>query len=320
MTDDTLEAASQEARQAVAARDWNRAKLAYLRAVGIRPDEPDMHYGLAAVFFQLGELTSAAFHFREVARLDPRRAAAYINLGAVLNQLTQYDEAVAALRKGIQLDPKRAEGYYNLGLVYRHKKQPELAIQSYREAIRVNPKMADAHLNLANLFCDKEQYRQAVQHYEAALQLRPGWQKAEEGLALAKAGLAGKPAAAAPTPEATTEQELHKVMDPTVHGDFLEALFENANQAEEIGRRLQGVLGSEVESALKELSLSLLQSSARHSLEASLAAFEEVLGKVQKAEADMKANVAKLRELEAQFTNLPVVERMAEGEVEEPDY
>jgi tetratricopeptide (TPR) repeat protein len=319
MTAETFEAACQEAKQAMAARDWGRAKQAYLRALGFHTDAPDVHYGLAMVFFVLGELTSAAFHFREVIRLDPRRAGAHINLGAVLNQLTQYDDAVTVLRKGIQLDPKRAEGYYNLGLVYRHKKQPELAIQSYREAIRLNPKMADAHLNLANLFCDKQQYRQALQHYEEALKVRPGWQKAEEGLAVARDGVAGKPVVAAPTPAATTEKELHKVMDPTVHGDFLEQLHDTANESEEIGRRLQTVLGAEVEGALKELSLSLLQTNARHSLEASLTAFEAVLGKVQQAESDMKARVAKLRELEGQIGSLPVVERMVQEE-ESPDY
>src|SRR5437870_5148212 len=118
----------------------------YLMALALRSDLPDVHYGLATVYFQLKELTSAAHHFKEVTRLDPLRAGAYINLGAVLNLLNQHDEAVAALRRGIQIDSNRVEGYYNLGLVYRRKAQLDMAIQAYREAIRINPNMADAHL------------------------------------------------------------------------------------------------------------------------------------------------------------------------------
>ena len=57
---------------------------------------PDVHYGLATVYFQLRELTSAAHHFREVTRLDSHRAGAFVNLGAVLNLLQQYDEAIVA--------------------------------------------------------------------------------------------------------------------------------------------------------------------------------------------------------------------------------
>src|SRR5437868_13418090 len=98
-----IEKLCMKARQAIEARDWQKAKLAYLQALGLKSDLPDVHYGLATVYFQLKELTSAAHHFREVTRLDPLRAGAHINLGAVLNLLQQYDEAITALRRGLQI-------------------------------------------------------------------------------------------------------------------------------------------------------------------------------------------------------------------------
>ena len=180
-----------KARQSIEERDWEKAKQAYLMALGLKSDSPDIHMGLATVYFQLRELTSAAHHFKEVTRLDPLRAGAYINLGAVLNLLQQLDEAVAALRRGIQLDPRRVEGYYNLGLVYRRKGQLDLSIQAYREALRLNPRMADAHLNLGNLYVEKQQYRQALQNYEEALKIRPDWDKAFEGREHAQEMLSG---------------------------------------------------------------------------------------------------------------------------------
>src|SRR5438309_11734479 len=111
MLPDKVEKLCQRAQVAISERDWEKAKQVYLKALGLKSDLPDVHYGLATVYFQLGELTSAAHHFKEVTRLDPKRAGAFVNLGAVLNLLTQYDEAVTALRKGIALDPKRTEGY-----------------------------------------------------------------------------------------------------------------------------------------------------------------------------------------------------------------
>src|SRR5204862_4113675 len=130
----------QKARKAIAERDWDKAKVAYLQALGLKSDNPDVHYGLATVFFQLRELTSAAHHFKEATRLDPLRAGAFINLGAVQNLLQEYDDAVISLRRGLQLDPARVEGYYNLGVVYRHKGQDELALTAYQEALRLNPR------------------------------------------------------------------------------------------------------------------------------------------------------------------------------------
>jgi tetratricopeptide (TPR) repeat protein len=134
MAPDKVERLCLRAQQAIAERDWDKAKQAYLMALGLRSDLPDVHYGLATVYFQLRELTSAAHHFREVTRLDPGRAGAFVNLGAILNLLAQYDDALVALRRAIQLDGQRAEGYYNLGLVYRRKGQVDLAIQAYKGA------------------------------------------------------------------------------------------------------------------------------------------------------------------------------------------
>src|SRR5437867_11606433 len=104
MAPDKIEKLCLKARQAIEQRDWDKAKQSYLMALGLRSDLPDVHYGLATVYFQLRELTSAAHHFREVTRLDPLRAGAFINLGAVLNGLDHHDEAIEALRRGIKLD------------------------------------------------------------------------------------------------------------------------------------------------------------------------------------------------------------------------
>ena len=69
----TIEGLFHKARQAIEQRDWPTAKMMYLQALGLKSDMPDVHYGLATVFFQLRELTSAAHHFKEVTRLDPKR-------------------------------------------------------------------------------------------------------------------------------------------------------------------------------------------------------------------------------------------------------
>src|SRR5881397_571914 len=121
MAAESIEKLLQKARLAIEERGWDKAKQLYLQALGLKSDLPDVHYGLATVYFQLRELTSAAHHFREVCRLDSQRAGAFVNLGAVLNLMAQHDEAVTVLRRAIQLNPQRVEGYYNLGLVYRRK-------------------------------------------------------------------------------------------------------------------------------------------------------------------------------------------------------
>src|SRR5437868_7506308 len=186
MVAESVEVLSQRAREAIEQRDWEKARQMYLQALSVKSDAPDVHYGLATVCFQLKDLSGAAHHFKEVTRLDPLRAGAYINLGALYNLLDQLDDAIPALRRAIQLDSHRGEGYYNLALVYRRKGQPDMAVQAYREALRVNPQMADAHYNLGNVYLEKGQPSMAITHYKQALMLRPNWDKAQAGMAEAE--------------------------------------------------------------------------------------------------------------------------------------
>lgn len=296
-----------KAQQAIKNRDWERAKQAYLMALGLRSDAPDIHMGLATVYFQLRELTSAAHHFREVTRLDPLRAGAHVNLGAVLNLLHEFDEAIVALRRSIQLDPKRVEGYYNLGLVYRRRGQLDLSIQAYREAIRVNPRMADAHLNLGNLLVEKQLYRQAVQSYDEALKVRPNWDKALDGRAHAQGLMSGdRPKAAASAADQTSSGRStipeDKLIDLNVHANLLTGLSTAAEAAEGLGRHFQTVLLEEMDVAIKELSNCLLYPDAPSGeLETCVSRFEQALEHVLSSQKDLEAGIARIQKYNAQF-------------------
>src|SRR5438105_2833544 len=230
MASETIETMCQRARQAIAQGQIEQARQMYLQALGMRSDAPDVHYGLATASFLLNDLDSAAYHFKEVTRLDPLRPGAYVNLGAVYNRLGEFEEAVQTLRRGIQLDPHRGEGYYNLGLVYRNMGQPNLAVQAYIEATRIDNQMVDAHYNLGNLYLETGRYKQAIAHYKTALQLRPHWDKATNGLAQAEAAIAATEPAAPAAPAADTkspgpikndDSELARQLDPEMHGDLL---------------------------------------------------------------------------------------------------
>ncbi|HEV8058934.1 MAG TPA: tetratricopeptide repeat protein [Gemmataceae bacterium] len=292
MFSESVESLCARARQAIVQGNYDEAGQIYLQALGVKADSPDAHYGLATVCFMRGELPNAVYHFREVTRLDPQRAAAFINLGAVYNRLDQVDEAIQVLRRGIQLDTHRAEGYYNLGLAYKRKKQIDLAIQAYHEAVRLNPDMQDAHLNLANAYLDKGQFGQATSHYQHALDLRPNWDKAISGMEQAEAGLAaakhgGSVATAAAqaareqakTHGATTaELDPHRTVDPIVHTGILSALHRSTIESDTQGRTLVQLLEKELEPTLKELSCSLLQADgSRHELDQCLVKFEAAI-------------------------------------------
>jgi superkiller protein 3 len=317
MVAESVEVLCQRAREAMEQRNWEKARQLYLQALGLKSDSPDVHYGLATVCFQLKDLPSAAHHFKEVTRLDPLRAGAYINLGAVYNLLDQLDEAIPVLRRGIQLDSHRAEGYYNLGLVYRRKRQIDLAIQAYQEAIRVNPRMADAHYNLANLYMDRDQFGLAISRYKSALELRPTWDKAANGIAVAESRQeqAAKPAAsraAAPGPQvdvatplpATLKLDPERMIDPNAHGQLLTTLHHATIESENIGRSFLTILEGEIEPAIKELSSCLLYSdSSLTELDQCVEKFESAMRNMRTMQSTLQNSIDKLRSLGDKLLN-----------------
>jgi tetratricopeptide (TPR) repeat protein len=295
-----IEKLSKQAREAIKQRDWQVACEAYKQALVLKADQPDVHYGLATVYYQLSDLANAAHHFKEVVRLDPLRANAFINLGAIHNVLGQHDLAVTALRQGIHLDPQRVEGYYNLGLVYRRMGQPDMAIQAYREALRLNPRMADAQLNLANIYLEKNQFRQAVHHYEQALALRPEWPKASEGLARAQEGLAdeqpGTPLRLVPS------FDINNPIDPMAHQAYLLSLHQTAEDSEDAASRAEDVLLRELEPAIKELSSNLLYSDrSSGELHECVLKFEAAIDHLRSARSAMQDQIARLERLSQRF-------------------
>lgn len=311
MVVDSVESLCQRARQALAQGKIEQARQLYLQALSSRSDSPDVHYGLATVCFLLNDLNSAAYHFKEVTRLDAQRAGAHINLGAVYNRLGEYDEAIPALRRGIQLDPHRAEGFYNLGLVYRNTGQTHLAVQAYIEATRVNPRMVDAHYNLANLYLEMGRHNLAGNHYRKVLELRPNWDKAVNGLAQAEALQAGASVTAAPATEKprereAVEQELdpERVVDPNVHGALLTTLHQATIDSESQGRQFLHLLENEIETAIKDLSACLLDTTGTPSLNQCVLKFESAIEKMHTVQKELQDSVERVRNIGDRLTKI----------------
>jgi tetratricopeptide (TPR) repeat protein len=299
MNRDSVDSLVQKAQHAVSQGEHEQARQFYMQALALRSDVPNVHYGLATVCYLMNDLNGAAYHFKEVTRLDPLRAGAFINLGAVYNKLEKLDEAITALRRGIQLDLGRAEGYYNLGLVYRRKGQIDLAIQAYREATRLKSNMPDAHYNLANLYLEKGNFNLALAHYQQALEQRPNWEKAINGMEQVRGALQENEAPhqvpiEQETPEEDDEPTQHildpeRIVDPYVHGTLLTELHHATKDSEQLGRDFAEILQAEVEPAIKLLSNCLLQTN-QSSLE-----LDQSVQKVETALLHMAATEKKLQ-------------------------
>ncbi len=302
MVPNKVELLCSRAQQAIAARDWEKAKQFYLLALEFRADIAEVHYGLATVYYQLRDLANAAHHYMEVTRLEPTRARAFINLGAALHQLGEQEDAETALCKGLQLDSRMGEGYYLLGLVHKSKRQIDRALVAFTEAVRCNPRLADALFELGQMYVQKNQPDLALPLFEQALRVRPNWDKLVAARQEATALLARSSVKQPPTAAAPVANSLARIVNPDTDQLLLMDLHQVAGLTEKQSEQLAKILSEQIAPLLVELSRLLVNpKSLRSDLVTCITQFESAVERTRSAEQVLKDQAHKLEEIAARF-------------------
>lgn len=79
-------------------------KIAQFReVVGLMPDDPVAHLGLASAYLEAGRAEDAVREFGAAIRLKPDYTAAHRGLGRALERAGRPEEAKAAYRHGIEV-------------------------------------------------------------------------------------------------------------------------------------------------------------------------------------------------------------------------
>lgn len=115
---------------------FDEARDRLVRARDLAPLNPIVHFRLALLFSDTGDLTSALCALDRSIELQPHNAQAHNNRGLIFNQLGRLDEAETAYRTALAIDQQLEQPYLNLGeILERHGKLSE-AVRVYESAIQ----------------------------------------------------------------------------------------------------------------------------------------------------------------------------------------
>lgn len=112
------------------------AVQAYRLAIQRHPAQPGVHFGLANVLQDLGEIEEASEHYREELRIQPDNLAAMGNLGICLYQMNDQAGALDVWNRALALR-ELPDIRFNLAMAYRNMGQGELAKQHLRKFLLV---------------------------------------------------------------------------------------------------------------------------------------------------------------------------------------
>jgi tetratricopeptide (TPR) repeat protein len=116
-----------------------QAIQAYQRVLTMNPKHVDALINIGMLFYEQGELESAAGSFLRAVAVDGESPVAHFNLGSVLEELGQLETSRKHLRIAVHLDPNHADAHYNLAFVCDRLGAPSEARQHWQTYIELDP-------------------------------------------------------------------------------------------------------------------------------------------------------------------------------------
>jgi tetratricopeptide (TPR) repeat protein len=144
----------------------DQAIALYLKALALRPRDPQINFALGQAYMNNGFYEKAISCFRVAIEEEQEFGQAYKQLGLAIrfqadkayenNQdedqhETAYNEAIGFLKRASELLPDSDEAFASLGGTYRRLKNYSRSLTFYKKAIEVNPQSSYALGNVGSL-------------------------------------------------------------------------------------------------------------------------------------------------------------------------
>jgi len=165
------------------------AAEAYRQALGLEPNDAQMHYNLSLALDRLGDGPGEIQELQRAVRLDPQLAVAHNQLGLLALTAGRGAEAERELKAAIEINPKFAEALNNLGVLKTQQGQDSEAATLFQQATQCDPLYARAFVNLALTLARHGQFAEAEKQIRAALQASPNDASAYGALGMVEAKL-----------------------------------------------------------------------------------------------------------------------------------
>jgi Flp pilus assembly protein TadD len=162
-----------EARAALALKDYDAAATKYDTVLKIEPDNLVALSNLGVIRYKQGRLDEAEENLRKAVATAPNDSSTRSLLGVIYFRKGLTEESFNELTRAVALDPRNAEAHNYLGIVLNEKGWGAAGEQEIRRAIELNPQYADAHFNLAVIYAKQRtpKIELARYHYKKALDM-----------------------------------------------------------------------------------------------------------------------------------------------------
>jgi cellulose synthase operon protein C len=182
-----------EGRLREAQQRYDKASVAYERAMALAPNEPGTLLSLVKLDVAQGHVDRAKSRLGALLATRPDHLFAHGLLGEVLALSGHIQEADVQFQEASRVNPKWIAPWLGRGGLWLAQKQPDQAIQVIQAGLKANPDSEELHLLLASAHFDQGQIDPAITAYDGALRLNPRNVLAANNLAVLLVDYKGDP-------------------------------------------------------------------------------------------------------------------------------
>lgn len=151
-----------------------KAKAYLNQSVKVHPKYVDALLLLGNCHFELGNLDSTVYYYKELLKYSPRNPHVFQNIIAVVNRSENLDFNIETLEFFYHKNPQDYDITYKLGVLYgKEKNNIEKATPLLERAIQLNPKRKDALKDLGVAYGMSQKYEDAIRVLQMALTADP---------------------------------------------------------------------------------------------------------------------------------------------------
>ncbi len=149
------------------------AQNAYKKALEVDPDNEDALTGLAMVYADLGDNTSAADLLKKLASKNPTPRSLQA-LAAAYEQMHEYALAAETLKRTLELNPPNASELKKfMAADLRRAQQFDAALKVYQELVTDEPSDAESYLRMSNIYTQLRDFTKAREAEDKARAIEP---------------------------------------------------------------------------------------------------------------------------------------------------
>jgi tetratricopeptide (TPR) repeat protein len=185
-------------------REFDKAKASFEKALQLKPDFAEAHYGLSRVLGPLGETEKSREQFEKFSALkaqaneaarrlrsnfdtlgNTRRSVpqSFTDVGRVYMTQRRAREAEEFWLKAVALDPTNTLCRLQLAVLYQQTAKHSESLRFYEEVARIDPNDGLVHLNMGRVALKLDRLDRAEQAFREVIRLEPARPEGHSALA-----------------------------------------------------------------------------------------------------------------------------------------